>query len=267
MKPTPFEDLNEVLGELVDGIRQTLGSNVVGIYLQGSFAVGGFDEHSDADFIVVLDRQLTSAEVDRLNAMHKRIFHSGPEWAKHLEGSYFPRDVLEAEPGARVWYLDHGSQELEESNHCNTLLVRWTLERHGIALYGPEARAVVDPVPTEKLRREMLGTLRNWGNDILQNPEPYANRFFQGFVVLSYCRMLHGLQVGAVGSKAEGAEWAKQNLPPEWHGLIDRAWTCRPDPEASSRTPADPEDFAATLAFVRFAIEQSRILYPADGGP
>ena len=54
-RPTPFSDLNAVLAVLVDGVRERLGDNFIGAYLQGSFAVGDADQHSDCDFIVVLD--------------------------------------------------------------------------------------------------------------------------------------------------------------------------------------------------------------------
>jgi hypothetical protein len=189
--------------------------------------------------------------------MHKRIFALESEWAKHLEGSYFSRATLKAATGMPVWYLDHGSQTLERSDHCNTLVVRWILEHYGVPLYGPATNTVVDPVRTEALRREMLGTLRSWGKDILAKPESYNNRFYQGFILLSYCRMLHDIETGRVGSKAGGAAWAKANLPEKWHALIDRSWQCRPDPYTSSRTPADPEDFAATLKFVKLAIDST----------
>jgi hypothetical protein len=72
--------------------------------------------------------------------------------------------------------------------------------------------------------------------------------------VLSYCRMLHDLRSGRVGSKREGAEWAKAALDPSWVDLIDRAWGGRPNPSRSVREPPDPADFARTLEFVRYAI-------------
>ncbi|MBI5959583.1 MAG: DUF4111 domain-containing protein, partial [Chloroflexi bacterium] len=115
----------------------------------------------------------------------------------------------------------------------------------------------VDPIPVEALRREMLATLNNWGRDILADPEPYNNRFYQAFIVLSYCRMLHDLHRGFPGSKRAAAEWAKTHLDPAWIGLIDRTWAGRPDPATSVRTRADPADFQATLDFVRYIMRAS----------
>ncbi|HEY7984019.1 MAG TPA: nucleotidyltransferase domain-containing protein [Ktedonobacterales bacterium] len=50
--PTPDADLNAVVGALVDGARTVLGANFRAAYLQGSFAVGDWDAHSDVDFLL-----------------------------------------------------------------------------------------------------------------------------------------------------------------------------------------------------------------------
>jgi predicted nucleotidyltransferase len=250
--PTPYPDLNTVLHDLVTGIQSVLGDNFAGLYLQGSFAVGDFDAYSDVDFIVAIREDLTAEMVTTLNALHERIYDIPIEWAKHLEGSYFPLDILRdySRSGSEVWYLDHGWRHLERSNHCNTLLVRSVVRENGVTLAGPPPQSLVNPIPVGALRREMLAVINDWGREILADPEHYRNRFYQGFIVLSYCRMLHDLLNGFPGSKRAGAEWAKANLDPAWSGLIDRTWACRPDPAVSVRTRPDPADFEATLAFV-----------------
>lgn len=265
--PTPYPDLNQVLHELVSSMQAALGSHLIGVYLQGSFAVGDFDLHSDVDFAVVVAHELSDDEVEALQAMHARIHDLENPWAQHLEGSYFPRDILRnaEQSGGPLWYLDHGSRTLIRSNHCNTVLVRWVLRAMGVALAGPEPAALIDAISVETLRREILATIREWGQEILDDPDRFNNRFYQAFIVLSYCRMLHDLRRGYPGSKQAGADWAKANLDPSWHGLIDRSWAGRPDPATSVRQPADPVDFAATLAFVRYIIDESNQYAAANG--
>ena len=263
MYPTPYPDLNAVLRELVESIQAILGKNFVAACLQGSFAIGDFDEHSDVDFTIALEQELSPKQVDALQVMHGRIYDLDCPWAQHLEGSYFPREVLMQIPqrGKQLWYLDNGSRSLIQSEHCNTLVVRWTVRERGIALAGPDPATLVDPIPVEALRQEILETIHNWGHQILAEPERYNNRFYQSFIVLSYCRMLHDLQAGSIGSKRTGAEWAKANLDTSWAGLIDRTWAGRPNPERSVRQPADPQDFQSTLAFVGYCIEMSNFSY------
>ena len=142
--PTPFQDLNSVLAELVGSVIATLGTGLAGAYLQGSFAVGGFDEHSDVDFVFVTEAEPSSDEVAALQRVHARVYDLDCEWAKHLEGAHFPRAVLyrAAGRGRPVWYLEHGSNALALSEHCNTVVVRWVLRECGVGQDRP--RRVVD---------------------------------------------------------------------------------------------------------------------------
>lgn len=261
--PTPYQDLNRVLQDLVDSVQAALAGNFVGAYLQGSFAVGDFDLNSDCDFIIVINEALSATEVAALQATHGRIFDLNIEWAKHLEGSYFPRHILldTAHSGEELWYLDHGSRSLIQHPHCNTIVVRWVVRDYGVTLAGPPPQTLVHPIPVATLRREILSTMINWGQEILTTSDTYNNRFYQAFIVLSYCRMLHDLIRGYPGSKHAGAEWAKVNLDPCWTGLIDRTWAGRPNPAVSVRQQADPEDFKSTLKFVRYVTELAVATY------
>src|SRR5262249_6782661 len=160
-------------------------------------------------------------------------------WAKHLEGSYFPVAVLRdtSRRGSPLWYLDHGARSLVRSEHCNTLLVRCVLGEMGVTLAGPDPSTLVDPIAVAILRDEIRATMLGWGHEILANPNQWANRFYQGYIVLNYARMLHDLVVGRPGSKREGAEWARATLGVQWAELIDSAWSCRPNPAAAAYTP------------------------------
>jgi predicted nucleotidyltransferase len=259
MLPTPYPELNQVLDELVTRMQRILGDDLVGAYLQGSFALGDFDEHSDADFIVVVEDELTSDQVDALQVMHGEVYDLDAEWSIHLEGSYFPRAILRdlSKAGTDIWYLDHGSRSLVRSGHCNKLHVRWIVRERGVVLAGPPPRSLMDPIPTASLRAESFEAINHWGKVILDDPDLYRNRFYQGFIVLNYCRMLHDLHRGYPGSKREGAEWAKSALDPSWSDLIDRAWETRPNPGWQVRQPPDPEDFERTLRFVAYVMEKS----------
>jgi len=256
--PTPYQDLNQVLSELVKSVRTILNNNFIGAYLQGSFAIGDYDEHSDVDFIMVVKDELTTREINELQKMHNRIYELGIEWAKHLEGSYFPLKILQSQPlGQKLWYLDNGSRSLIESDHCNSLVVRWTVREKGISLAGPDPRTIINPIPSNLLRKEIYSTICDWGKQIMANQKQYENRFYQTFIMLSYCRMLHDLRKGEISSKRKGAEWAKKNLDQSWVDLIDRTWAGRPNPAVSVRQPADPGDFARTLQFIDYVTKES----------
>jgi predicted nucleotidyltransferase len=261
MLPTPYTELNQILRELVSRTQEILNENFIGAYLQGSFAVGDFDEHSDVDYIVAIEDELTSHQVDDLQVMHGQVYQLDSEWAKHLEGSYFPRDILRQHSmrGMDLWYLDHGARSLIRSDHCNTILVRWIVREQGVTLAGPPPVTLIDPISVELLRAEMFETLNTWGQVIIDDPTPYYNHFYQAFIVLNYARMLHDLYNGYPGSKREGAEWAKSALDPSWSDLINATWDGRPDPASKVRQPPDPQAFERTLAFVQYIMDESKL--------
>jgi len=163
-----------------------------------------------------------------------------------------------------LWYLDHGARSMIRSNHCNTLLVRWVVREQGVILAGPDSRTLVDPISEESLKAEIYETLTYWGQQILDDPAAYNNRFYQAFIVLNYCRMLHDLVNGYPGSKRAGAEWAKAALDPAWSDLIDGTWENRPDPAQKVKQPPDPEDFEKTLRFVEVVMDISKLYITND---
>lgn len=256
MTPTPFLELNEVLARLVSGTRSVLGENFVGAYLQGSFAVGDADEHSDVDFLVVTERELTEDEQRELRELQERLFALPTQWAQHLEGSYVPREQLyELDPERRPWfYFDNGATEPAWDNHDNTAIVRWSLREHGVVLAGPDPKELVDVVSPDDVRAEALRALPEF---VAWAPEPTRtggmSRWKQRLLVLSLCRILHSVESGAVGSKRESGEWALEAVDAEWRGLIAAALEPRGEPWADLWEPADPELADRTLAFCEYA--------------
>ena len=259
--PTSDSALNTVLHELVTGLRALLGDNFLAAYLQGSHGVGDWDIHSDVDFTVAVEEDIPDAQVPALESLHRRIYALDSEWAKHLEGSYFPRAVLkrlEAGSGPLL-YLDNGSLELIRSQHDNTQVVRWVTREYGIPLFGPPAAELIDPVSADDLRAEVRGVMGEWAAEIFTGRYAPDSRWAQPFAVLSYCRMLHTLKTGRVHSKPAGAVWAQKTLDSRWHDLIRRAWADRPNPSQKVRLPADPDDVAAALDFIRYALTVASI--------
>jgi predicted nucleotidyltransferase len=256
MKPTIYPELNAVLNELVASVQAILNQNFVAAYLQGSFAVGDADLNSDVDFLIVVNTFLVPTEISALNAMHRRLFELESHWAQHLEGSYFPKDLLKKADPTRtpIPYIDNGRTEIELSDHDNDLVVRWAVREHGIPLIGPSPTELIDPVPAEKLKQEIRQTMRDWGQEILNGRFDLGSRWAQPYVVLSYCRMLHTQDCGRIESKPAAAQWAIQNLDPQWRGLIERARNDREDKWRKVFLPSDQHDQAQTRHFIRYAL-------------
>jgi hypothetical protein len=257
--PTVFADLNVVLGELVTATQAILGDNFCGAYLQGSFAVGDADIYSDVDFVIVTHTEVNDDQVAALRSLHARFPARDVDWARHLEGSYIPSASLRRPDAARApyWYVDNGSPDLERSNHDNTAVVRWVLREYGIALDGPDPASLVDIVTADDLRDEVRGTMRKHAQELCAYTgsmvEPWS-AWLQPHVVLSYCRMLHTLNTGRVGSKLAAGQWALGALDSDWAPLIQCALDDRPDPWLRVHRPADRALVADTWRFVDYAL-------------
>lgn len=255
--PTPNPELNDVLYEFVKSVQEILKDNFVSAYLQGSFAVGGWDNDSDVDFTIVGENDISDTDLQALQFMHARIYNLESKWAKHLEGSYFPKNILKIGSYAnkRLWYLNNTSDKLALSNHDNTLVVRQIVREHGITLAGIPAKDLIDFIPANDLQKEIFVTMQEWGNEIISGQWKMDNKWAQPFVAIMYCRMLHSLKTGRINSKLSGVQWAKSTLESRWAGLIQRAWDERPNPSLKVRQPAETIAVKDTIEFVRFAIE------------
>jgi predicted nucleotidyltransferase len=256
--PTAYPELNEVLEDFVASTQEILGENFCGAYLQGSFAVGDADEHSDVDYIVVTNGELSDEQVVALQAMHERLFELDTPWAQHLEGSYFPKELLRRVDAARtpLVYFDNGETKPARDNHCNTAVVRWSLREHGVVLAGPEPKSLIEPVDPEDLRREVRSAMvefAGWAST--PTKAGGMSRWMQPYLVLNLCRMLQTLESGQIASKKAGGEWALEALDPEWSDLIQRALDDRPDPWKRVYQPAEPATVERTMAFIDYALD------------
>jgi hypothetical protein len=228
--PTPYPEINAVLAALLAGARRVLGEDLSGLYLAGSLALGDFEPgRSDIDFFAVTQRALPAERLPALASMHAELFASGAPWARVLEGSYIPRRALrrydprDAEyPALRVdgsFAVDfHGS----DAN-----LQRWVLREHGIVLYGPDPRTLLDPISAAQLRESASGILREWWLPQLDDPHRLYSPEYQAYAVLTMCRIAYTIARGEVVSKPAAARWARQHLNPRWHALIERALAWR----------------------------------------
>lgn len=255
-RPTPYPELNAVLATFLERTREILRENLKGLYLNGSFALGGFDRDSDVDFIAVTNADVTAVQEAALQVMHGEVYDLETPWAQHLEGSYITAGLLKRPDPAHtpLLYLDNTARELVRDPHCNTLVVRWTMRNHGIALAGPDPKTLIDPVEPDGLRHEASGVMHKWRREIDATPEMLENRWLQAYAVVTHCRMLYTLQHGTVASKPDAVRWALGALEGRWSGLIERAWADRPNPSLKSRQQADPEESRSTLEFIQYAI-------------
>ncbi len=256
--PTIFPELNDILRQYAERLKLALRENLVGVYIAGSFAVGDADAYSDVDLMVITESEITESQLSALQVLHGRIYELGSAWAQHLEISYLPRALMndrESVGVAKLWYLDNGHRSLQLHTHDNTWVVRWVLRECGIPLIGPAAKTLIDPIPEDLMKEGLSAVVRNWGGDLVADPQLMEARWYQAFVVVTWCRILNTLETGRIHSKPVSAVWSQQNLDQRWSPLIQKALDERRLPwEVKVNGLATPEDLNETLEFTRYVL-------------
>ncbi|HRO24034.1 MAG TPA: hypothetical protein PLR07_07060, partial [Promineifilum sp.] len=72
--PAAYAEINSLLNNLLKDAQAILGDQLIGFYIDGSLAFGGFDPAtSDIDFIMATAGDLPDEIVGQLAAIHRRI--------------------------------------------------------------------------------------------------------------------------------------------------------------------------------------------------
>jgi hypothetical protein len=246
--PTPYPEVNTVLSQLFQGVRQILRDNLLAFYLYGSLASGDFNPRSsDIDFVVVTTGDLCAETVAELRELHTRLAASGQKWASKLEGSYVPREILRRNfpNGPQCPTVNEGSFYLA-SLGSDWIFQRQILRDGGVVLAGPYPQSIIDPVPPEQLRQAVLSFLNEWWRPMLDESSRLRSREYQAYAVLTMCRALYTLEHNTIASKPVSARWAQLALGAPYQNLIEKALAWPDEPQ--------PDRFEETLDFIRAAL-------------
>ena len=226
--PTPYAEANAAVEALLDGVEETLGEQMVGLYLYGSLASGDFDpQTSDIDFLIVTREALSESQVSALEAMHARLWAAGPKMAAKLEGKYLPlADLPRFEAQAGPFPTVNEGEFFLAKQESDWIIQRWVLREQGVAVMGPPLEPLIEPVSPEMLRGAVLGYLREWWMPMLARPTRLESSEYQAYAILSMCRALYTLRNGEIASKPVSARWAQTEFG-SWAGLIESALSWR----------------------------------------
>jgi hypothetical protein len=248
-QPTPYPEINDFLSLLLAHVHAVLGDQFIGLYLGGSLALGDFHpDRSDIDFVAVTVGEPSPETVAALAEMHARLWTTGGRWARKLDGSYVPQQVL------RRWTSnDPPCPFIEEDqfyvmNQGSAVIQRHLIRQHGVVVAGPGPRLLIDPVAADDLRNALRDNLEKSWRPLLENPSWVEQSQKQPFAILTMCRTLYTLEHGSVASKPVAAGWAIQTIGEPWTELIEWA-LARPHAMQSSH-------LVSTLRFIQYTLER-----------
>ncbi len=209
--------------QVVDALTRTLGADLVGAYFVGSVALGGYvPGESDIDIAAVSSVALTDSQRQSVAAAVVGASAACP--ARGLEFTLYRREVAGSLPaGADFEVNANGGPRMPTAVHLDAtaepgfwyVLDRAIAHRSGLAISGPPARRIFADVPRSRLLEAMYESMA-WHR---------AHEKATLYSVLNACRAWRFAAADVLGSKLEGAAWARVHWPDA--GVIDAAVALR----------------------------------------
>lgn len=192
-------------------LAQELSSDVVGVYFVGSVALGGYvPGESDIDIVAVSDSALPGQHKERVAAAIVEVSADCP--ARGLEFTLYRREIAGSAPqGADFEVNANGGPGMPAVVHLDAtaepgfwyVLDRAIAHRSGMAVTGPPANALFADIARPTLLKAMAESMQ-W------------HRVHEGttlYSVLNACRAWRFAVDGVLGSKLDGAAWARTRWP------------------------------------------------------
>lgn len=221
-----------ILTHFVEAARETIGENLLGVYLHGSAAMGCFNpKSSDLDLLVgvkeALDDSTKRHFMDRVVALHEEFVklsgssHTGIEMSvllqKDCKPFVYPTPFdLHFSAMHLKWYKDNPDDYVQKMKGTDEdLAAHITITRaRGRCLFGMPIEEFFGEVPAENYFDSIRGDVENAESDITENTN---------YLVLNLARVLAFKKDGLVLSKLEGGKWALENIPAEYQGIVEAA--------------------------------------------
>lgn len=231
-------------GEQVTGVLDgILGGDLVGVYFVGSVALGGYvPGESDIDIAAVSEAALTQAQKRRVASAIVELSAACP--ARGVEFTLYRRDVAGAPPRDADFEVNaNGGPRMATAVHLDAateagfwyVLDRAIAHRSGVVISGPPPRVAFADAPRRTLLDSMYQSM-SW-HRVHERSTSYS--------VLNACRAWRYAAEDVLGSKLEGAAWARDR----WHDpeLIDTAVALRRG-QTATLDESSVDDFLSEVA-------------------
>lgn len=219
-----------VFGDQVAGaLARTLRTDLVGVYFVGSVALGGYVcGESDIDIAAVSSAALTDPQRQSVASAVSEATAACP--ARGLEFTLYRREVAGSHAAGADFEVNvNGGPRMPTVVHMDPtsepgfwyVLDRAVAHRAGLTISGPPAGEIFADVPRSTLLAAMYESMA-WHR---------AHEKATLYSVLNACRAWRFAAVDVLGSKLEGAAWARARWPDT--SLIDAAVALRRGEDAT----------------------------------
>ncbi|XXM72346.1 aminoglycoside adenylyltransferase domain-containing protein [Lysinibacillus sphaericus] len=227
-------DINETLTYLQKQFADIMDGELVGVYLHGSLAMGGFNpDTSDIDIVAVTDKPIKPETKRRLAKLFLKcsanpypieisFLNKGQlkEWQHPCEFDFhyseFWRDRYENDlkSGTGEWINDDIKTDADLAAHITIL------NNRGISIAGRPIPEVFPPVPQPDYISSIVTDFKDCIANIGEDPI---------YCTLNMIRVYWYLKEGVISSKREAGNWGVVHLPVELKETVERVNECYSD--------------------------------------
>ncbi|NJK45712.1 MAG: DUF4111 domain-containing protein [Pleurocapsa sp. SU_196_0] len=132
----------------------------------------------------------------------------------------------------------------------NWLLECWTVRERGIALYGPNPKSLITPIPPVRLVEVVRERLADWlaYANTVDDPGWRSHLGEMRYTVETMCRALYTLATHELCGKPSAVRWALETLPEPWHALVVRSQSWRVGVPVGEAVSAEVRAFVRWVA-------------------
>jgi len=256
MKPTPHENINNLLSSLLSNIQSVLGEKLVGLYLYGSVTTGDFDpDLSDVDLLAAAQTDITDKEFSELEKMHDDFVQKHPKWKDRIEVAYISLHGLKTFKNERsqIVVISPGEPlNIKDAGH--DWLINWyVIQENGIALFGPNQNTLIPKISKVEYVDWVKKQALAWRERISDFDEQ-STRGAAAYAVFTMCRAMYAAKYGRQASKNYAISWVRKEFP-QWTSLLEAAehWRKR---QWETKKETIGSELPNVIQFVNFAIDQ-----------
>jgi len=224
---TPYKDINAILQFFTSGVISIFKENLVGIYLTGSLSYDAFHyDRSDIDLTVILKIPISSTELEAIKNFHKQNETKFNKWAKRLECTYTPIEMLPSilpPEKPRPWYWGGEGILYEEAPYGNEWIINnYLLYNYAIPLVGPNFKELTNPIDIEEVQKACVRDLFTEWEPKIVNKDWFKDSHNESYFIMNLCRILYTVMCKSASSKDTATLWVKNNYG-AWADLIKSA--------------------------------------------
>lgn len=251
------QNIKKFLTELTQKLQNILDGDLIGIYLYGSLAMGGFNsDSSDADILLVVNDGLTTDS-------KAKIIQAMLLLSKKATGGGFELTIIKLDtlknfkyPTPRELYfttdkkdiflnkkIDFNKKETDEGLAINLAIIK----KRGVCVYGVPISKIFPEIDRKDIYKSLIWDF-DWNYDkTMKELNKNKTVDLPAYLILNSCRFLAFIKDALITSKIEGGKWGIKNLRKEYIPIIRAALT-----EYKKSGKADEVDVVLLKKFLNF---------------